>query len=559
METGSPTPNFGSGGPIPMFRSIRWTLQLWHAAILGLALASFATALYFVVSRAQLSRVDAELERAAHVLASGPPGPPLGEGGRGGKRPPPWEREEHPGPGMREPNQSSRPLGGPRGRGPGGPPWPNPEERWAQVPRDTLQRIGQDEQDQPYFVIWGMWGEVLRASSSSLDVSPPDELPGRRLVDEMMARKDSPSAGMLPEFIGTPEGPPKPDLWGLGTQFRQRGMLREVIVPGPFGVTVLVGKSMHSEETALQQLRWKLLGAGLGVMAIGLCGGWLLSKRVMRPIRAISGTARAISASDLSRRIAVEEADSELGSLAQTLNETFERLETAFQRQVRFTADASHELRTPLSIIHSHAELALTRDRTAPEYKQAIETCLRAAKRTKSLVDALLVLARADAGKLELKCERFDLRDAAEESLAMVEARAQERNVSLEKDLHAVELEADRTRILQLLTNLLVNAIQYNREEGRVVLTIGQEGSEAVLKVADTGVGIAAQDQPRVFERFFRADKARSREAGGSGLGLAICQSIVEAHHGSITFTSQPGSGTTFIVRLPLSRSGATA
>jgi two-component system OmpR family sensor kinase len=332
-------------------------------------------------------------------------------------------------------------------------------------------------------------------------------------------------------------------------------VLREVILPGPFGMTVLVGKSLRSEEATLRQLRWKLLGAGAGVMAIGLCGGWLLSKRVTRPIRAISETARAISASDLSRRIAVEEADSELGSLAQTLNGTFERLETAFQRQVRFTADASHELRTPLSIIHSHAELALTRDRTAPEYKLAMETCLHAAKRTKSLVDALLVLARADAGKLDLKRERFDLRDAAQESLAMVESRARERKVTIETDLQAVEVQADRTRILQLLTNLLANAIQYNREGGHVVLTIMQEGSEAVLKVADTGVGIAAQDQPHVFERFFRADKARSREAGGSGLGLAICQSIVEAHQGSITFTSQPGSGTTFVVRLPLSRS----
>jgi heavy metal sensor kinase len=311
---------------------------------------------------------------------------------------------------------------------------------------------------------------------------------------------------------------------------------------------------MHSEETALRQLLWKLLGAGLGVMAVGLCGGWLLSKRVTRPIRAISETARAISASDLSRRIAVEEADSELGSLARTLNETFERLQTAFERQVRFTADASHELRTPLSIIHSHAELALTRDRTAAEYRQAIETCLRAAKRTKSLVDALLVLARADAGKLDLKCERFDLANAAEESVAMVAPRAQERNITVEADVRPVELEADRTRILQLLTNLLANAIQYNREAGRVVLTIDREGSETVVTVADTGVGIAAEDQPRVFERFFRADKARSREAGGSGLGLAICQSIVEAHRGSITFTSQPGRGTTFTVRLPLSR-----
>jgi len=470
--------------------------------------------------------VDAELERAARVLASGPAHPPPGEKGRGGRRPPPWERDEHPGRDMREPNGLPGPIPfGSRGRPGGGPPLPFPEEWWTQVPQNTLQRIGQDEQDQPYFTIWGERSEVLRASSATLNVPPP-------MAHDVAADFD-----------------PVP-------QFRQRGMLREVILQGPFGVTVLVGKSLHSEEATLRQLRWILLGAGAGVMAIGLCGGWLLSKRVMRPIEVISETARAISASDLSRRIAVEQADSELGSLAQTLNETFARLETAFGRQVRFTADASHELRTPLSIIHSHAELALTRDRTAPEYKQAIETCLRAAKRTKSLVDALLVLARADAGKLDLKCERFDLRDAAQESLAMVESRAQERNVSLETDLRSVELEADRTRILQLLTNLLANAIQYNHEGGRVVLTITSEGAKAVLTISDTGVGIAAEDQPHLFERFFRADKARSREAGGSGLGLAICQSIVEAHHGSISFTSRLGEGTTFTIRLPLSRSG---
>lgn len=549
-----------------MFRSIRWTLQLWHAAILGMALASFGTALYLVVSRAQLSRVDAELERAARVLVSGPGHMPSGRGGRGGpgggppdgmdrgKGPPPWEKDRHPGPGMREESHDAQFGGGgpepngPAGRGPFGPrrrfpdsPMSGPEDWWTQVPRDALQRIGQDEQDQPYFIIWGMWGEVLRASSSDLNVPPPGVVAAK--LDDPAGPKpsDGPAALRDPGFAGDPE-------------FRQRGLLREVVLQGPFGVTVLVGKSLRSEETSLQQLRWILLGGGVGIMAIGLCGGWLLSKRVMRPIEGISDTARAISASDLSRRIAVGEADSELGSLAQTLNETFERLETAFERQVRFTADASHELRTPLSIIHSHAELALTKDRTAPEYKQAIETCLRAAKRTKSLVDALLVLARADAGKLDLKYERFDLSSAAEESVAMVALRAQERGVVLETDLQARELEADRTRILQLLTNLLINAIQYNRQGGRVVLTVAQEGTEAVLTVADTGVGIAVEDQPHLFERFFRADKARSREAGGSGLGLAICQSIVEAHHGSITFTSQPGSGTKFTVKLPLDR-----
>jgi two-component system OmpR family sensor kinase len=503
-----------------MFRSIRWTLQLWHAAILGMALASFGTALYVVVSHTELSRVDAELERAARVLSNGPGRPP-----RGGKMPPP-EMDARRGPQGWEPDRPEEPPHAGPPRHPGGPPEPLSEQWWTQLPSDMLQRVGLNEQDQPYFTVWGMRGEILQASSPSVDVPAPAH------ADDL--------ARMPPGLVGSPE-------------FRQRGLLREVILPGPFGMTILVGKSLRSEEATLRQLRWTLLGAGAVIMAVGLCGGWLLSRRVMQPIRTISETARAISASDLSRRIAVEEADTELGSLAQTLNGTFERLETAFQRQVRFTADASHELRTPLSIIHSHAELALTRDRTASEYRQAIETCLRAAKRTRSLVDALLVLARADAGKLDLKPERFDLRDAAQESLAMVESRARERNVTVETDLQAVAIQADRTRILQLLTNLLANAIQYNREGGHVVLIIGLEGAEAILKVADTGVGIATQDQPHVFERFFRADKARSREAGGSGLGLAICQSIVEAHGGSITFTSQPGSGTTFVIRLPAS------
>jgi heavy metal sensor kinase len=777
-----------------MFRSIRWTLQLWHAAILGMALVSFGTALYLSVSGAQLSNVDAELERAAHVLINIPPGFPPGDGGRGGMGMPPWGIDGGRGGGMmdsgfgsmisggtpddsaqefiayREKNDKpstgavgkwiikdndaeitidikvnrskltgtlensqipgvielkegkvegniisfviARQLNdqnykiywsgtlagnqikfkrtydsefagsggsfGPGGLGFGGPPgmdgfgrWgrrgggfddgmrrgmmggdapdgltreqiskiseavqadiavltkklidaqkdainaalhkketvanikekieavariqseiamlrftkgikaisftdeqrkmmaasssrafqqlfssgngdrssPGIFDWWAQIPRNVLQRIGQSEQDQPYFIIWGMFGEILQASSPSLNVPLPD------FQNESSKKANEGKSNAGGADFRNPFSAALYSSSDIGTPvFRRRGILREVILRDPFSTTVLVGKSMQAEEASLTKLRWELFGAGFGVLIIGLCGGWLLSRRITRPIRAISATARAISASDLSSRINVMETESELGSLALTLNKTFDRLETAFQRQVRFTADASHELRTPLSIIHSHAELALARERSAPEYKQAMETCLRAAKRTKSLVDALLVLARADAGKLALKYERFNLKDTSDEALAMVAAQAQERNVSIETDVQPLELEADHTRILQLLTNLLGNAIQYNRPGGRVVLTVTQRGSSAILMVADTGAGIAAPDQPHVFERFFRADKARSREAGGSGLGLAICQSIVEAHHGSISFTSRPGEGTTFTVQLP--------
>ena len=164
-----------------------------------------------------------------------------------------------------------------------------------------------------------------------------------------------------------------------------------------------------------------MLGAsGAGVLFLGLFGGWLLSRRAVRPIQALTAVAQNISASNLSRRIDITDFQSEFGSLASVLNETFARLESAFQQQVRFTADASHELRTPLAVIHTHAQLALSRDRSAEEYKKSIATCLRASNRMKSLVDSLLLLASADAGRLTLNPQPFELQDIVEECIALV-------------------------------------------------------------------------------------------------------------------------------------------
>jgi heavy metal sensor kinase len=428
---------------------------------------------------------------------------------------------------------------------------PQVTDWWSSIPQDALRRIGENEQDQPYFAIWGYdirgW-RVYRSSSNAESAGVPT--------------KEDLSA-------------PAPAQWGMSTseegakpEFRTRGEMREVIVKSPGGgMHVVVGKSLASvykDVAAIRKdmliLKWKLVGAGGAVMAIGLIGGWLLSLRATKPIRAISATAQAISASDLSKRIPVEETSSELGVLAGTLNEMFGRLQEAFDRQVRFTADASHELRTPLSVIHSQAELSLSRERNAGEYKQSLEVCLRAAKRMKSLVESLLVLARADAGKLVLNVEKFDLAKAAEECVALVGPRAAEKHVTVETDLKTVEMEADRTKVMQLITNLLANAMQYNKEGGKVCLKTGAvTGSgwgdgQAEIRVADTGVGISNEDQKKVFERFFRTDKARSRDVGGSGLGLAICQSIAEAHGGRITFTSKEGEGTEFVVRMATTR-----
>jgi heavy metal sensor kinase len=235
------------------------------------------------------------------------------------------------------------------------------------------------------------------------------------------------------------------------------------------------------------------------------------------------------------------------------MNDMFARLESSFQQQVRFTADASHELRTPLSVIHTHAQLALSRDRSADEYKRTIATVLRASGRMKGLVDSLLLLAGADAGRLSIERQQFDLRDVIDECIMMVTPLANEKGITLESDLRSAEVSADPARISQVAINLMSNAIRYNREKGSVTVQIRLDGKDVLLIIADTGVGIPPEHLPHLFERFYRVDVARSRDAGGSGLGLAICKSIIDAHGGSIDVQSKPDQGSTFTVRLPAS------
>jgi signal transduction histidine kinase len=243
--------------------------------------------------------------------------------------------------------------------------------------------------------------------------------------------------------------------------------------------------------------------------------------------------------------------DSELGHLGGILNDMFARLQTAFERQTQFTADASHELRTPLAIIHSHAELALARPRSEEEYRQAMEACLRAARRMRNLVDGLLTLARMDAGNLVVQPEPIDLGALVEEIASLLGPLAARTNVQVQVSAVPAPFRGDANQLGQVVANLLTNAIHYNRAGGAVTATVTTGPHEVVLSVADTGCGVPEEDRSHIFERFYRVDRARSREQGGCGLGLAICKSIVEAHGGSITFTSEVNAGTTFLVRLP--------
>jgi heavy metal sensor kinase len=499
---------------------------------LFLALASFGTALYVAAYRTAYTEIDNELAGAARVFSG------LGVHDLHGFPSPP-NRLEGEQLAMASPRPTDYPSGMVSDAAPSIPVTSPLDVQQAdvrkgvldalkEVPQDCLQRLGWDESEQPYFIVWGSDGRVVRESSSCPAVP---------------AAKATPTVAN----VSTDSPPAVP-------HFRQRGDVREVIVAGPAGSTILVGRSIGREQAGLANLRWSLLAVGAMVMAVGLLGGCALAERVLRPIRRISDTARSISASDLSRRIGGPEIHSEIGSLAQTLNNAFDRLESAFRRQAQFTADASHELRTPLAIICAGSELALARERSPQEYRQAIESSLRASKRMRELVESLLVLARADADALELNYGRFDLRQAVDDCLALMSPMARRRNVTLQAHGQCVRIDADRGQVLRLITNLVGNAIQYNREGGTVKVAVAEEGGHAVLRVIDTGMGIAPADQPRIFQRFFRADKARSRESGGCGLGLAICKSIAVAHGGDISFDSVPAVGTTFVVSLPIIR-----
>ena len=287
------------------------------------------------------------------------------------------------------------------------------------------------------------------------------------------------------------------------------------------------------------------------MLFMGLFVGWFISSRAIRPISEISSTAAKISAGDLSQRINVAEAESELGQLAAVLNSTFARLETAFAQQKQFASDAAHELRTPVSVILTQTQTALNRERDAASYRQTVEACQRAAQRMRKLIESLLALARFDAGQEVLKRLPFDFSKTVADCAELVQPLADERGVKISIEAKSLEIVGDSERLAQVVTNLLTNAIQYNQPDGGVRVKLETESDLAVLTVADTGQGIAAENLPRVFGRFFRADSSRTG-AGNAGLGLAISKAIVQAHGGTIEVASGENVGTTFTVRLPL-------
>jgi heavy metal sensor kinase len=326
---------------------------------------------------------------------------------------------------------------------------------------------------------------------------------------------------------------------------------REKVVSTAGGATILVGRDISDLRREQWGLFLNVALAGAVTLAIAIVGGWLVAGRALAPIKRISRTARAMSDGDLNARIEVARTDSELEQVASALNEAFDRLRLAVEQERRFIADASHELRTPISVLRAETEWALDRERSTQQYKDALSVGLRAALRMQDVVERLLALVRADASR--------DIQDPApvamgtliENVASWLAPMAQARNVQLSVVGDPFSVSGDAEQLREALNNVIANAILYNKPGGSVTVSARHFGSIARIEVADTGIGIPADAVPRVFDRFFRVDKARSREMGGSGLGLSIARTIFAAHGGEITCTSEVAVGSMFVISLP--------
>lgn len=334
-----------------------------------------------------------------------------------------------------------------------------------------------------------------------------------------------------------------------------RVLVMPVVENGRTVAVLQVARSERDVEGTLGQLVALMAVAIPLILLLASAGGLFLARQALAPVDRITRLAEQIGAEDLSRRLNLPTND-ELGRLAATFDRMLDRLDHAFQRQRQFAADASHELRTPLTMLTSQVDVTLERRRTVAEYRQALASVREDATRMGHLLGELLALARADAGQEGLVFERVNLSDLADDVVAAMTPLAKPREVRLERTMgEGVDIEGDQTRLMQLLVNFVDNGLKYTPAGGAVTVTVDQEEGHALLRVADTGVGIAPEHLPHLFERFYRVDKARSRAEGGAGLGLAISQWIVRAHGGTTSVTSQPGRGTTFTVMLPLAQS----
>jgi heavy metal sensor kinase len=315
---------------------------------------------------------------------------------------------------------------------------------------------------------------------------------------------------------------------------------------------IVLMASLEDVDRELGELRTVLLTA---VPVVLLLSGWLgyvLARKALAPMERLRRSTKEINAERLDRRLPISNPHDELGRLTETFNDMIGRLERSFAEIRRFTADASHELRTPLTAIRTETEVALAKPLSLAEYQQLLGSILEECSRLTRLTDQLLALAREDAHAARQAQEPVELAALIKDVTETMRPLADVKELHLRVRVNGEAwVNGDAARLREVFFNLLDNAIKYTPKGGEVAIQVDHRGTEAIVVMRDTGIGIPAEHLPHVFDRFYRVDKARSRAEGGTGLGLSIAQSTIVAHGGRIELTSTPGQGTTCTVRLP--------
>ncbi len=482
--------------------SLRIKLTLWYVLILGILLISFSSFLYFTLSKSLYRDVDNKLRALAELIAS-ESASPLSKFGFGNIDQ------------TLETSMNLKPIG-----------------KFIQVLDES--------------------GNIGRKSENLKNVQLPISLSALKNASKgLITFETSRSFGNTPLRILT------------------------FPVLGDNSITkiVQVASSLEDVEDALNTLLIILIIAVPLTLLIASLGGQFLANKALRPVDQITQTARVITSQNLNQRIKPLKVKDEISRLIETFNEMISRLDRSFRQVKQFSTDASHELKTPLTILKGEVEVALRRERESQEYEQILKSNLEEINRMSQIVEDLLLLSRADSGEIRLNKEDLNLTEILNEVVAQVNILAQAKNLRIDTSNHHEEIRifGDRLRIRELFLNLIENGIKYTEEGGSIHIQVRkdalcQEGAPAGgpkteqpefarIIVSDTGIGIAKEDQERIFDRFFRVDKARSREQGGSGLGLSICRWIVEAHRGEIKVESELGKGSSFIVKLPVNSS----
>lgn len=316
---------------------------------------------------------------------------------------------------------------------------------------------------------------------------------------------------------------------------------------------IQVGTSLKAVEHTLKNLRIFLFTAIPCALILSTLGGRFMATRALKPVAEITSTAQDIAhGANLSRRIPIPEVQDEIGNLAHTFNEMMNRLEKSFNQVRQFSSDASHELRTPLTVLKGQSELVLSKPRSKAEYQEVLSSNLEEINYMSRVLEDLLILSKGDEGKVSLEKEPVELSSIVEEVSRQGEIFADEKEVKIILAyLEPVTILGDAHRLKQMVWILLHNAVKFTPSGGEIKITLQDLDDTVYFTIRDTGIGIPEQDLPKIFDRFYRVDKARSRMDGGSGLGLSICKHIVDRHHGTVDVESKLGEGTKFKIRFP--------